>query len=117
MKTAFVVMVLAALLAGAATGGDVYIPDNNPATGNALWAQDDSEPCRRTYPTSFWGSDEIVVDHWTLHIPADAPPGEYHIAMGFYQWPSLERLPVLDTSGGVVADHVVLRSLQIPASR
>jgi len=99
------------------TGFVHLVGPDNPVAGGPLWAQDDSEPCRRTYPTSSWETDEIVVDHWSLHIPADAPAGEYHIAMGFYQWPSLERLPVLDASGGVVADHVVLRSLQITASR
>jgi 4-amino-4-deoxy-L-arabinose transferase-like glycosyltransferase len=88
---------------------------HNPATGGPLWAQDDSEPCRRTYPTSDWGPDEIVVDHWALHIPPDALPGEYQVAVGFYHWPTLERLPVLDKAGEVVGDHVVLTLLQVKA--
>jgi hypothetical protein len=86
---------------------------HNPTTGGPLWAQDDSEPCRRAYPTSAWGPREIVVDHWALHIPPNAPPGEYQVALGFYHWPTLERLPVLDESGEVTGDHVLLTSLQV----
>jgi hypothetical protein len=85
----------------------------NPATAGPLWGQDDSEPCRRGYPTSFWDVGEIVIDGFTLPIPAEAPAGDYTLEMGFYQWPALERLPVLDESGQVVADRVVLGQLQV----
>ncbi len=86
---------------------------DNPATGGPLWAQDDSEPCRRNYPTSAWGADEIVVDRYTVTIPAEAPAGEYRIAMGLYEWQTMQRLPVLDDAGQVAGDHVILTSMRV----
>jgi 4-amino-4-deoxy-L-arabinose transferase-like glycosyltransferase len=87
-------------------------PDN-PATGSPLWAQDDSEPCRRSYRTSAWGPNEIVIDHYAITVPPDAPEGEYPIAMGLYEWQTLQRLPVLDDAGQVVGDHVVLTVVDV----
>jgi hypothetical protein len=79
----------------------------NPATGGPVWGQDDTEPCRRGYPTSSWDVGEIVVDNLEIPIPAEAPSGDYSVVMGFYQWPSLERLPVLEAAGHDVANNVV----------
>jgi len=85
----------------------------NPATGGPLWAQDDSEPCRGIYPTSAWDVDEIIIDHFAISIPAEAPPGEYELEIGFYDWRTLERLPVLDTTGQIIGDRVILGRVQI----
>jgi hypothetical protein len=85
----------------------------NVASGGPLWAQDDSEPCRRGYRTGFWGPNEIVVDHYAVTIPTEAPAGDFEIAMGFYEWQTLQRLPVLDANGQVVADHVILASVRV----
>ncbi|MBN1888183.1 MAG: glycosyltransferase family 39 protein [Thermoflexales bacterium] len=70
-------------------------PDNPNAQGS-LWSQDDSEPCRGGYATSLWTTDEIVADRFNLPIPADAPPGEYELTIGFYSLLTMERLPVLN---------------------
>jgi hypothetical protein len=86
---------------------------HNPATGGPLWAQDDSEPCRRSYRTSAWGPNEIVVDRYAMTIPPDAPAGEYEIEVGFYRWDTLVRLPVLDAAGQIAADHVILTSVNV----
>jgi 4-amino-4-deoxy-L-arabinose transferase-like glycosyltransferase len=85
----------------------------NPATGGPLWAQSDSEPCRRGYRTSVWEADEVVIDHFELAIPTQAPPGEYELEMGFYDWHTLERLPVLDANGQPASDHVTLIRLRV----
>jgi hypothetical protein len=85
----------------------------NAATGGPLWAQDDSEPCRRGYRTKFWGANEIVVDHYAVTVPTDAPAGEFEIAMGFYEWQTLQRLPVLDAAGQVTGDHAILASVRV----
>ena len=86
---------------------------HNPVSGGSLWAQDDSEPCRRCYPTSAWDAGEIVVDHFAISIPAETPPGDYELEMGFYDWRTLERLPVLTTAGQVASDSVILGRLRI----
>ena len=86
---------------------------HNPATGGPLWAQDDSEPCRRSYRTSAWEPHEIVVDHYAMALPPDAPAGEYEIEMGFYEWQTLARLPVVDAGGQMVGDHAILAAVQV----
>jgi hypothetical protein len=68
---------------------------HNPATEGPLWAQDDSEPCRGLYPTTSWQAGEIIIDHFTLSVPAGAPPGSYELSTGFYDVWTMERLPVL----------------------
>ncbi len=85
----------------------------NPATSGPLWGQDDSEPCRRGYPTSWWEVGEVVIDTFTIPIPAETPVGDYELEMGFYTWPAFERLPVLDAAGQVAADNVILGQVRI----
>jgi len=85
----------------------------NPATGGPLWGQDDSEPCRRFYPTSGWDAGEVVRDQFTIQVPGETPTGDFQLIMGFYNWQTLERLPVLDATGQVVADNVVLGQVRI----
>jgi hypothetical protein len=96
------------------TGSLQLLGPQNPATGTPLWAQDDSEPCRGIYPTSVWATDELVIDRYTLSIPPEAPPGEYQITMGFYNWWTMERLPVVDRTGNTVGNQVMLETFQIP---
>jgi hypothetical protein len=88
----------------------------NTATGGPLWTQDDSEPCRKGYPTSAWSEHETIIDHFALTVPENAPAGTYQIVVGFYEWQTMQRLPVLDDAGQVVGDHVLLASLQVEAA-
>jgi hypothetical protein len=90
---------------------------HNPATGGPLWAQDDSEPGRRGYPTSAWAAGEIVIDGYALEIPQDAPEGEYRIAVGLYEWQTMQRLPVLDEEGRVIGDQAALGTLAVAVGR
>jgi 4-amino-4-deoxy-L-arabinose transferase-like glycosyltransferase len=86
----------------------------NPATGSPVWGQDDTEPCRRGYPTSSWDRGEIVVDTFELPISDQAPLGEYSLVVGFYRWPSLERLPVTQAAGQAVSNNaVILASVRV----
>jgi Dolichyl-phosphate-mannose-protein mannosyltransferase len=85
----------------------------NPASGGPIWAQDDTEPCRRSYPTSAWSSGEILVDHLELAIPGEAPAAQYELEIGFYDWQTMERLPILDSGGRPTADHAILAELRI----
>jgi len=70
-------------------------------------AQHDSEPNNGLYPTSSWEPLKVVEDTHVLPIPADLPPGTYHLVLGIYRWPSLERLKV-ETAGQATGDHVQL---------
>jgi hypothetical protein len=73
----------------------------NPSTGNPLWAQDDHQPGRSTYPTDYWIPGEVVIGTFQFAIPSDAPPGEYVLATGFYDLATLQRLGRSDTQGEV----------------
>jgi hypothetical protein len=59
-----------------------------------LWAGDDHEPGRASYPTSAWQPGEVVVDEYVWQVPADAPSGRYDIEVGLYQLATMQRLPV-----------------------
>jgi hypothetical protein len=91
------------------------IGPHNSKSGTPLWSQVDSEPCRGYRPTSTWDSDEITIDELELAVPADRIPGEtYQVIVGFYDWRTLARLPVLDSSGRPVGDpgqYLVLEQL------
>lgn len=54
----------------------------------------DGEPCAGWYPTPQWRAGEIVEYQQRLTLPADLPAGDYALAVGMYEWPSGERLPI-----------------------
>ena len=59
-----------------------------------LVAQDDQQPVRGNYPTSYWDMDERVMDGHSLALPAGLAPGRYFLNVGLYLLGSEERLPV-----------------------
>lgn len=72
--------------------------------GSALIAQRDGAPCVGLYPTSQWHPGEVIPDSFAITLPPDAPPGEYPIAVGWYAYPSLERL-ALKSADQPLPDH------------
>ncbi len=82
----------------------------HPETGNTLWGQVDREPCFQSYPTSWWQEGEIMRDTFNLKIADDAISGDYILAMGFYHWPELTQLQVLEETDAVVDGQVVLKN-------
>ncbi|MBU1878431.1 MAG: hypothetical protein KJ734_05730, partial [Chloroflexi bacterium] len=87
-----------------------------PATDSGpLWSQADQQPGGGTYPTSRWVTGETVIDHYTLTVPADAPPGEYRLVAGMYLLATLERLPAVESSTGAryPDDAVLLTTLRV----
>ncbi len=85
----------------------------NPLTNGPLWGGHDSRPGGGTYPTTVWEAGEIVIDEYGIPIQADAPPGEYQLEVGMYHLATMERLPVLDDSGAVRDDRIMLGTLQL----
>lgn len=61
--------------------------------GNLI-AQDDAQPVRGDYPTSYWDLEEAVADEHLLVLPDDLPAGRYNLHVGLYTLGSEERLPV-----------------------
>lgn len=58
-------------------------------------AQLDVAPC---WPTDQWRVGEQVLDQLMLAWPNGLPEGEYTLALGWYAYPSLARLPLVSTS-------------------
>ena len=82
---------------------------HNSTLDSSLWAQDDHEPGQATYSTDRWFPGEVVIDTFHLHIPTDAPPGEYTLSTGFYELETMERLPLVDLE----SDRLLLTQVEI----
>jgi 4-amino-4-deoxy-L-arabinose transferase-like glycosyltransferase len=71
-----------------------------------VWAQQDNYPQQNRLPTSRWLPEETVIDRYTLSVPADAPPGDYRLLAGMYDWHTGQRLTI--TAGhGTAADNAL----------
>jgi len=68
-----------------------------------LHGQVDRPPGAGLAPSTTWAAGQVLVDEVTLPVAADAPPGVYRIAVGFYDAVHGSRLPV-----GSEADQAVL---------
>ena len=64
-----------------------------------LVAGDDCEPGCGSYPTTRWQPGDVIVDEYQLLIPADAPPGEYTLEIGLYDWRTGNRLSLIGHGG------------------
>ena len=74
-----------------------------------LWGQGDGPPVNGDYPTLFWEPGELIVDEHLITVDAQAPAGDYSIAVGLYQPQENIRLPVWDEAGVPQAqDRVIL---------
>ncbi len=64
--------------------------------------QSDGVPAAWSRPTTGWMVDEVVTETRELTLPADLPPGEYHVWVGFYVLGG-PRLPVGDGDAFLLA--------------
>ena len=76
-----------------------------------LLTQDDTPPVGRLLP--IWQPEAVFGYPVVLHLPDDAPPGEYRLLVGVYLWPDLERLPVLGDVPGTEVRAVEIGKVQI----
>jgi mannosyltransferase len=67
-------------------------------SSGAIIAQHDGVPAGGDWPTSAWPPGSLVTDIHTLVLPATAPAGPYHLAVGAYDSVSGQRLPVAGAS-------------------
>lgn len=75
-------------------------------------AQKDTPPKDGTYSTDRWVSGEIVIDKYTLEIPADLLLDNHVVEVGFYDPVTLERLPAYDLQGDRLSHDRAL--LEVP---
>jgi hypothetical protein len=68
-------------------------------------ASHDGSPMEGRYPSRAWFPGDVVPDAHRLALDPTLPAGTYHLQVGLYRWPSLERLPVWDSEGNEQADR------------
>ncbi|MFN8595680.1 MAG: DUF2723 domain-containing protein [Anaerolineae bacterium] len=91
----------------------VHLIDGN----NQLIAQQDYTPMGGAFPTQLWIpkwiAGQSVSDPYQLQVPDTLPPGDYYIEVGLYGMTSTRRVPILDRSGGLAGDRVILFKVQV----
>jgi len=78
------------------------------AAGKTM-TQGDGPPTDGQWPTSLWPPDVTIQDTHTITLPADLPPGAYHLVTGLYDRATGNRVSLED--GG---DEVTLTEITIP---
>lgn len=76
--------------------------------GEPPLAQEDTQPCDNSYPTTWWSPGEIIVELRLIHLPPALPPGDYILAAGWYDLNTGQRLPV--SAGG---DSIIIAAVHI----
>jgi hypothetical protein len=74
--------------------------------------QRDTESGWGFYPTIAWPVGPLIEDMRSLPLPADLPPGEYQVQVGWYSLPEVQRLPVTQ-DGEVIGDTVVVGTVVV----
>jgi hypothetical protein len=76
--------------------------------GGMRYGQDDGLPGNGAFPTDEWLPMETILDVHHLELPADAPDGEYTLAVGLYDLATMVRLEALDATGMQISENRVL---------
>lgn len=79
----------------------------------AVVAQDDSFPVNGFWPTITWRAGDVVRHNVALALPSDLTPGFYEVWTLMYSPADNNRLPVQDSSGTTIVDHVVLFTVEV----
>jgi len=64
-----------------------------------VYGQRDAMPGDGNAATSHWAVGQTVLDEHEIALAPDAPPGEYPLSVGLYDWRTGERLPMFDENG------------------
>ena len=81
--------------------------------GTRLIAQHDGQPCQGLYPTSRWRSGDVIPDSFAVTIPQGTPAGDYPLAVGWYQYPSIERLTLVSADNPLTDNRAVIASVTV----
>jgi hypothetical protein len=60
-----------------------------------------------------WHPGEVVPDSFAITLPDDAPPGEYPIAVGWYRFPSLERVALIAADEALADGRAVIGTIRV----
>ena len=84
---------------------------------NQIQGQRDNPPVNGSYPTMLWVPGEVVADEYAIIVNADAPPGEHVIEIGLYVPETGQRLPVLDETGQITGDRILVSRVLVTGSQ
>jgi len=77
------------------------------------WAQSDRVAGGDEYPSRTWLPGDLVEDTHAMVLPHDIPTGRYRLVVGLYEWPSLRRLAVTESSRPVTDDAIWAGDLDV----
>ena len=72
-----------------------------------IWGQVDLPPTQ--LPTERWQPGARYADLVSPVLKADTPPGTYHVTLGWYAYPSMQRLSLAKAS----ADYITLGDIEV----
>lgn len=78
-----------------------------------MWGQLDRVPVHGTRPTTGWLPGEVLIDEYEMQVDPGAPPGEYYIEVGMYDWRTMQRLPAIAGGQRLPGDRVLLEGVRI----
>jgi len=73
-----------------------------------MYGQHDSIPHGGARPTTSWVPGDTIVDEYHLQVAPDAPPGDYELAVGMYDWSTGLRLPAFSAGGRQLPENRTL---------
>ncbi len=77
------------------------------------WSQADGF----AYPSGQWQPGEVVVQRVALPVATGAPPGSYHVRIGFFNPDTGKRLPVLDENGRYAGDSFLIKNAPVSVGK
>ncbi len=80
-----------------------------------IYAQVDSQPAGGARPTSTWTTADPFIDRYALQLPPDLLPGIYYVQIGWYDWQTLDRLPVVSADGEPFGERVIIAEVEVSA--
>jgi 4-amino-4-deoxy-L-arabinose transferase-like glycosyltransferase len=80
---------------------------------NSVLAQADRVLCDTSLNEADWRPGDVLVDEYNLSLPPELPPGDYPVAIGFYQETSGARLPVVAADLEHDGDSVTIGTVRI----
>jgi 4-amino-4-deoxy-L-arabinose transferase-like glycosyltransferase len=78
-----------------------------------VWGQHDDFPTYGSHPMTEWQREEVVADRIRIELPADVPPGIYHVFVGMYDPSTGDRLPLLRDGERLKGDTMQLTDVTI----
>ena len=75
-------------------------------------AQLDRPPGHGTYTTDRWRSGEVILDTYSIPLPAELHPGTYQLLTGFYD-ASLTRVPAIQDGIEQSERTILLATLEV----